>query len=287
MSFKPCRCGFQVCVWCHSKLDGRCPHCRRNYDPTLPKFDAMVHARDLEERRKKRKLEQQSQHSEKRELDRQALRETRVIQKNVIVIMGLPPHLALEDTLRRKELCGRFGKILKLAVTTRRREAGTGADYAAASSASAHSFTAYVTFRSNAEAADCLKTLDGKRTEISSGVTASSPVLRCSFGSIRYCSNWVNGVSCPLGSRCPFLHELAKDEDIFTKMNVRLLKKRMGILPTDPDRDRAEERDRHPAHSRSQSQPHVLIEPYAETEIRQGRTEEPRPSSPAREIVVR
>jgi len=34
-NFKPCVCGYQICVWCFNKLNeesGKCPHCRRQYN---------------------------------------------------------------------------------------------------------------------------------------------------------------------------------------------------------------------------------------------------------------
>ncbi len=33
--FFPCKCGFQICLWCFDKVkasDGRCPACRAEYD---------------------------------------------------------------------------------------------------------------------------------------------------------------------------------------------------------------------------------------------------------------
>ncbi len=34
-SFRPCKCGYQICVWCWHKImedSKRCPNCRRYYD---------------------------------------------------------------------------------------------------------------------------------------------------------------------------------------------------------------------------------------------------------------
>uniref|UniRef100_A0A5B7AH02 RING-type domain-containing protein n=1 Tax=Davidia involucrata TaxID=16924 RepID=A0A5B7AH02_DAVIN len=36
-SFHPCSCGFRLCLFCHKRIleaDGRCPGCRKQYDPT-------------------------------------------------------------------------------------------------------------------------------------------------------------------------------------------------------------------------------------------------------------
>ncbi|KAF9623277.1 hypothetical protein IFM89_000766 [Coptis chinensis] len=39
-SFQPCICGFKLCLFCHNRIfevgDGRCPGCRRPYDPIDP-----------------------------------------------------------------------------------------------------------------------------------------------------------------------------------------------------------------------------------------------------------
>jgi hypothetical protein len=36
-NFHPCKCGYQVCLWCwhniNEKLNGKCPACRADYDP--------------------------------------------------------------------------------------------------------------------------------------------------------------------------------------------------------------------------------------------------------------
>lgn len=36
LSFLPCSCGYQLCLFCHKLIleqDGRCPNCRKQYDP--------------------------------------------------------------------------------------------------------------------------------------------------------------------------------------------------------------------------------------------------------------
>ncbi|XP_042496716.1 uncharacterized protein LOC122075664 [Macadamia integrifolia] len=37
-SFLPCSCGFRLCLFCHKRIleaDGRCPGCRKQYDPSI------------------------------------------------------------------------------------------------------------------------------------------------------------------------------------------------------------------------------------------------------------
>jgi hypothetical protein len=47
-------------------------------------------------------------------VDRSALRNIRVVQRNLAYVLGLPPSLASEDTLRKGEYFGQYGKIVKV-----------------------------------------------------------------------------------------------------------------------------------------------------------------------------
>jgi hypothetical protein len=38
----------------------------------------------------------------------------RVVQRNLVYVIGLPPAIALEETLRRPEYFGQYGRIVKV-----------------------------------------------------------------------------------------------------------------------------------------------------------------------------
>ncbi|XP_021760073.1 uncharacterized protein LOC110724883 [Chenopodium quinoa] len=49
LSFFPCPCGFQLCLFCHNKIlevDGRCPGCRKQYDSVNADADLEVQPND-------------------------------------------------------------------------------------------------------------------------------------------------------------------------------------------------------------------------------------------------
>ena len=46
--------------------------------------------------------------------------------------------------------------------------------------------------------------------------------LRASYGTTKYCNNFIRGVSCS-NPDCVYLHELGDDEDRFTKEEIQVL----------------------------------------------------------------
>ncbi|ONL94825.1 RNA binding (RRM/RBD/RNP motifs) family protein [Zea mays] len=84
----------QICVWCwHHIIDmaekeetkGRCPACRTRYDKDM--------------------------------IVKMAATCDRVIQRNLVYIIGLPAHLCNESVLERKEYFGQYGEVLKVLVS--------------------------------------------------------------------------------------------------------------------------------------------------------------------------
>jgi hypothetical protein len=69
--------------------------------------------------------------------DRTQLANMRVIRRNLVYAVGLPPPVASEDTLRKADYFGQYGKISKIVLN---RSQTTGGDLRRASA------SAYVTF---------------------------------------------------------------------------------------------------------------------------------------------
>lgn len=46
--------------------------------------------------------------------DRSTLRNVRVVQRNLVYVIGLPPAIALEETLKKPEYFGQYGRIVKV-----------------------------------------------------------------------------------------------------------------------------------------------------------------------------
>ena len=59
------------------------------------------------------------------DMNRERLAQVRVMQKNLVFVVGLSAKIAEEAVLRRNEYFGKFGKILKVAVNQSTSYAGT------------------------------------------------------------------------------------------------------------------------------------------------------------------
>jgi len=137
-------------------------------------------------------------------VDRKSLHNFRVVQRNLVYVIGLPAGLVPnEDSLRKPELFGQYGKIGKVVVHRN-----------SAHSAAHNTVSAYVTFTHKEDAKAAIQALDGHWLD-------SSTLLRASFGTTKYCNNFVRGVPCN-NPDCVYLHEIGDDEDRFTKEEIQV-----------------------------------------------------------------
>ncbi|OAD01546.1 hypothetical protein MUCCIDRAFT_156820, partial [Mucor lusitanicus CBS 277.49] len=117
-NFRPCPCGYQICRFCwhHIKenLNGRCPACRREYSEEMVEFQP-VSADELQ-RIRKEKREKEKQQKDMESANRRHLSSMRVVQKNLVYIIGLHPRLATEEIVRSNDYFGQFGKISKIVI---------------------------------------------------------------------------------------------------------------------------------------------------------------------------
>ncbi|XP_074276300.1 uncharacterized protein LOC141600034 isoform X2 [Silene latifolia] len=205
---KPCRCGYEVCVWCwhhimemaeKDETEGRCPACRTPYDKerivgTAANCERLVAEVSIEKKHKTQKAKIKTSESRKQ------LTSVRVIQRNLVYIVGLPLDLADEDLLQRKEYFGQYGKVSKVSIS--RTSAGTIQQFAN------NTCSVYITYAREDEAVRCIQSvhafiLDGRP-------------LRACFGTTKYCHAWLRSVPCS-NPDCLYLHEIGSTEDSFTK----------------------------------------------------------------------
>lgn len=132
--------------------------------------------------------------------DRRHLHNYRVVQRNLVYVIGVPASCANEEVLRRPEYFGQYGKIGKMVI--HRNHAAPQA-----------SVSAYVTFVHKDDARASIQALDGYWME--------GHVLRASFGTTKYCNNFIRGVSCS-NPECVYLHDLGEDDDRFTKEEIQV-----------------------------------------------------------------
>ncbi|KAJ0238881.1 hypothetical protein HA466_0234230 [Hirschfeldia incana] len=202
--FKPCKCGYQICVWCwHRIIDmaekdktaGRCPACRTPYDKQKKEASCESLVAELNnDRKKSQKVKAKSSEG------RKDLTGVRVIQRNLVYVMSLPLDLADEDLFQSKEYFGQYGKVVKVALA--RTQSGEIQQFPN------NSCSVYITYSKEEEAIRCIRSVhlfvfDGR------------PLKAC-FGTMKYCHAWIRNMPCN-NVECLYLHEIGFQEDSFTK----------------------------------------------------------------------
>nr|XP_027085869.1 CCR4-NOT transcription complex subunit 4-like isoform X1 [Coffea arabica] len=208
--FKPCKCGYQVCVWCwHHIMDmaekdeteGRCPACRTIYEKD--KIVAMqANCERAVAKNSSRKSKPPKAKPKTNEV-RKDLSNVRVIQRKMAYVIGLPLNLADEDLLQRKEYFGQYGKVSKISLS---RTAGGAIQHFIHDTCSV-----YVTYSKEEEAVRCIQSVHGFVLE--------GRFLRASFGTAKYCHAWLRNMPCS-NPTCLYLHTIGADEDSFGKDEV-------------------------------------------------------------------
>nr|XP_043635512.1 uncharacterized protein LOC122606720 [Erigeron canadensis]XP_043635513.1 uncharacterized protein LOC122606720 [Erigeron canadensis] len=205
---KPCKCGYDICVWCwHHIMDmaekdateGRCPACRTPYNKekivgTASKCERLVAEMSVEKRQKSQKGKTKASEGRKQ------LSSVRVIQRNLVYIVGLPLELADEDLLQRKEYFGQYGRVLKVSIS--RTAAGAIQHFAN------NTCSVYITYSKEDEAVRSIQSVHGFILE--------GRPLRACFGTTKYCHAWLRSTPCT-NPDCLYLHEFGSQEDSFTK----------------------------------------------------------------------
>ncbi|CAI9107899.1 OLC1v1007381C1 [Oldenlandia corymbosa var. corymbosa] len=204
--FKPCKCGYRLCVWCFHRIidtaekddsDGRCPGCRTIYhkDQIISMqvdFDRCSSAAVAAASRHNREIKPQVTSSK----GKPNLADVRVIQRNIAYVIGLPFSLSDEEVLQRKEYFGQYGNVSKVSLS---RTAGGAVQRFVNGTCSA-----YVTYSSEDEALRCIKSVHG--------FVLDGKSLKASFGTAKYCHAWLRNVPCS-NPNCLFLHAIGADED--------------------------------------------------------------------------
>ncbi|XP_047333192.1 uncharacterized protein LOC124936716 isoform X2 [Impatiens glandulifera] len=205
---KPCKCGYQICVWCWNHImemaekdetEGRCPACRFPYNKEkvvglAKKCERLVAEMTMEKKMKTHKAKLISAEA------RKLLSSARVIQRNLVYVVGLPLTLADEEILQCKEYFGQYGKVLKVSIS----RTASGAIQNGAN----NSCSVYITYSKEEEAIRCIQYVHGF-------VLEGRPLKSC-FGTTKYCHAWLRNVTCN-NPACLYLHEVGSQDDSFTK----------------------------------------------------------------------
>ncbi|CAL1703477.1 unnamed protein product [Somion occarium] len=220
LNFKPCPCGYQICRFCwhHIKenLNGRCPACRREYTDETVQFKPIN--KEDHKRLTQQKKQRERERKELEALNRRHLANVRVVQRNVVYVVGLGPRFAKEElipTLRSNEYFGQYGKISKILIVKRTQPGGR-----------APVVGLYITYHRREDAARCISAVDGAPSP-----GGGQEIMRASYGTTKYCMAFLRGVTCTDHS-CMNLHEWGDESDCFTKEDLTTLKHTMKDTET-------------------------------------------------------
>ncbi|XP_050314509.1 uncharacterized protein DDB_G0283357 isoform X2 [Anthonomus grandis grandis] len=191
LNFFPCTCGYQICRFCWHRIrldenGGLCPACRKAYSENPADFIPL--SREQVAKLKAEKRQRDQQRKAKLSESRKHLASVRVVQRNLVFVVGLPPRLADQEVLKRHEYFGKFGKIHKVVINQSTSYAGSQGPSA----------SAYVTYLKSDDALRAIQAVNN--------VTIDNRVIKSSLGTTKYCSHFMKNQGCPKPD-CMYLHE--------------------------------------------------------------------------------
>lgn len=151
-------------------------------------------------------------------VDRESLAKFRVIQRDLIYVIGIPMNIAHEEILEKYEYFGHYGEIKKIVVNqtpyTNTYQKPT--------------VSAYITFVNVDDALECLYALEG--------FTIGGHAIKASFGTSKYCSSFLAGQKCNKPD-CMYLHYTGLMRDSFSTEEIQQNSKRFVSMtrPMRPD----------------------------------------------------
>ena len=237
---KACQCGYQVCLWClhhiREQLNGRCPACRTPYSEQNFKFDEVNPEAAAKEARERATAKKERERREKaKEIERERaravavsqqkaksnLKHARFLQKNLVYVIGLSLTLAREEVLRRADMFGKFGRIVRILVN---RSHAFNAD-----APGGPSMSAYIQYQRDADATIAARTMNN--------AVFDGRELRCAIATTKYCDAIVrNAAGADIATpqhcgnpNCMYLHVVSPAESVLTREEV--LARQLGPPP--------------------------------------------------------
>nr|CAD7205372.1 unnamed protein product [Timema douglasi] len=194
----------QICRFCWHRIrtdeNGLCPACRKAYPENPADFKPL--SQEEVSRLKTEKRQRDQQRKQKLTENRKHLSNVRVVQRNLVFVVGLPVRLAEAEVLKKHEYFGKFGKIHKVVINQSTSYAGSQGPSA----------SAYVTYN---KADDALRAIQAVNN-----ISVDGRTLKASLGTTKYCSHFMKNQPCPK-SDCMYLHDLGDTEASFTKEEMQ------------------------------------------------------------------
>ncbi|KAF6085576.1 CCR4-NOT transcription complex subunit 4 [Phyllostomus discolor] len=172
--------------------------------PPYPEDPAVYKPLSQEElqRIKNEKKQKQNERKQKISENRKHLASVRVVQKNLVFVVGLSQRLADPEVLKRPEYFGKFGKIHKVVINN-------STSYAGSQGPSASAYVTYIRSEDALRAIQCVN-----------NVVVDGRTLKASLGTTKYCSYFLKNMQCPKPD-CMYLHELGDEAASFTKEEMQ------------------------------------------------------------------
>jgi len=204
LNFFPCSCGYQICRFCWHRIktdeNGLCPACRKAYSEDPAMYQPL--SKDEIQKIKKERKQREAQRKQKISESRKHLSNVRVIQKNLLFVVGLSQRLADVELLKKHEYFGKYGKILKVIINPSTNYAGPQGPSA----------SAYITYSKEEENLKAILAVNN--------IQQDGRTLRVSLGTTKYCTHFLRNMQCK-NPDCMYLHEMGDDNACFTKEDMQ------------------------------------------------------------------
>lgn len=235
-----CQCGYQICLWClhhiREQLNSRCPACRTPYQEQNFKYaqvnpeEAAKEAKERATAKKERERREKMKEIEKERARAAAvslqkaksnLKHARILQKNLVYIIGLSLTLAREEVIRRADMFGKFGRMLRILVN---RCHPFNAD-----APGGPSISAYVQYVRDSDASAAVRAMNN--------AVFDGREIRCAIATTKYCDSFVRNAattSDPTAAHycgnqnCMYFHSLSTEE---TLTREEVLARQLGPPP--------------------------------------------------------
>lgn len=195
---KACQCGYQVCLWClhhiREQHTARCPACRTPYEEQNFKFaevnpeEAAKEAKERATAKKERERREKLKEIEKeraravavsQQKAKNNLKHARILQRNLVYVIGLSLTLAREEVMRRADMFGKFGRMLRILIN---RSHPFNAD-----APGGPSISAYVQYYRDSDALAAVRTMNN--------AVLDGREIRCSIATTKYCDVFVKSAT--------------------------------------------------------------------------------------------
>ena len=134
--------------------------------------------------------------------DRAYLSNYRVIQRDLVYVIGIPIDLAQEEILRRYEYFGQYGELKKIVINNSANHT---------SNSQKLTVSAYITFENIDDAKECIYAFEN--------FSLNGHPIKASYGTSKYCSSFLSGHTCT-NSECMYLHSKGDDADSFSTEEI-------------------------------------------------------------------